>query len=358
MKKLFVNRQLGRRVGTNASRSEDCQLSPVSQAMARPEPVREPKFRARSGAFMILALAGAVAWAEGAAWAGPLIRAQLPAEAKWVLHLDLDSFRSSQVGAFLTAEKIAKDMAKAAADLKTYLDFDFDWTRINSVTAYGTDFSPRDQARGVLLVHTSLDVQQGLDTAIAKQAQAGVDGNVQKIEDGSAPVYRVRDEVFVAFPAGGPVVLAKAREMLDQGLGVLAGQAPNLAGTQTFLDFPPAPAGFVFLGMAEGFADQPHVPPQAQVLKMTDAGQVVAGETGTALFVTVTLRAKTMEVSAQIQQVIQGLLALGALGQPENLEWQQLIQATRVTKQDRMVTVAVQLPVTTLVEKLQSKLKP
>lgn len=292
------------------------------------------------------------------ALAGPLVREHVPAEAKWVLHLDLDSFRASQVGDCLTKNKIDKDMVKIRADLKTYLDFDFDWTQIGSLTAYGTDFEPRGKARGVLLMETSMDLQRGLETAILKQAQAGVEGNVRRIQNTAAAVYQVREEFFVALPPGKPVVLAKTEDLLNRGLAVLAGQAANLAPTQTFLDFPPVPQGFLFLALATGLADQATFPPQARVLKMSDGGQIVIGETGNQMFLTATLRAKTAEVSAQMQQVIQGLLALGALGQPENQDWQRLIQATSVSAQDRMVTVAIQLPLVTVLERIQAKLKP
>lgn len=309
-------------------------------------------FAARSAGALLAALVG------GDVLAGPFLREQVPADVKWVLHLDLDNFRSTQVGDCLVKGKLEKDMAKARADLKTYLDFDFDWTRIGSLTAYGMDFASRGKAHGVLLLQTSMDVQQGLETAISKQAQAGVDGNVRKLQDAPVPIYSVREEMFVALPPGKPVVVAKTEDLLNRGLAVLAGQGANLASTQAFLDFPPAPKGFVFLAMAAGFADQAPIPPQAQILKMTDAGQLAMGETGDRMFLTATLKAKTAEIGGQMEQVIRGLMALGALGQPQNQDWQQLIQSTRVSVRDRMVTVGLELPVLTVVQKIQAKQNP
>lgn len=293
----------------------------------------------------------------GPVWAGPLQRDQVAAGAKWVLHVDLDNFRSTQVGDCLSKGRIEKNMEKAKADLKTYLDFDFDWTQINSLTAYGMDFQARNKPEGVLVLQTSMDVQKVLESAIAKQAQAGVDGNVQKVQESPVPMYSVRREFFVALPAGKPLVLAKTQELLQKGLAVLSGRAANLAGTQAFLEFPATPKAFAFLAMAAGFADNAPIPVQAKILQMTEAGRIVLGESGTQVFLTATLKTKSAEVGAQMQQVIQGLLALGALGQSSNQDLMRLIQSTKVTVNDRQVTINVELPVLTVVQKIQEKQK-
>lgn len=291
-----------------------------------------------------------------AANAGPLQRQHVASDTKWVLHLDLDAFRTTQVGAEAVRGKLGRDMAKAQADLKTYLDFDFDWAQIHSLTAYGFDFAPKNQSQGVLLIATSLDVQKGLEAAITKQAEASVEnGNVRRLADSPVAVYSIRNEFLVALPPGNPVVLAKTDALLQKGLAVLAGRHPNLASTAVFTDFPPQPNAVVFVGMAEGFNANTPVPPQARVFQMADGGRLALGETGNQVFVAATLKAKSSEVSAQMQQILQGLLALGALGQPQNQELQQLIQAARVSVNDRFVSIEVQLPATTVIQKMQEK---
>lgn len=289
--------------------------------------------------------------------AAPLRRAQVAADARWVLHLDLDSFRATQVGDSIVKGRLERDMNRIRADLKTYLGFDFDWTQIGGLTAYGVDFETRRHPAGVLLLETSLDVRSALETAVAKQAEAGVDGNVQRVEGAAVPTYQIRREFFVAVPPGKPVVLAKKRDLLDKGLAVLEGRVANLASSQAFLGFPATPPSFVFLGMAEGFADNAAQLPQARVFKNAEAGQVILGEVGSRVFLTVNLRARSAEAAAQMQQVTQGLLALGSLNQSDNRDLMTLIQATKVTVNDAVVTLTVELPVPTIVQKIQDKLR-
>lgn len=292
-------------------------------------------------------------------WTGPLQRGYVAADAKWVLHLDLDAFRTTQIGGAILLGKAQRDIDKARADLKTYLDFDLDWTQIHSLTAYGTAFEPHPPREGVLLVQTDLDVQKALETAIAKQTEADVEThNVKRVEDNGVPMYNIRDEVFAALPPGKPIVLAKTAESARKGLAVLNAQTPTLAGSSAFNDFPPVPPSFVFLGMAQGFADQAPLPPQAKVLQMTESGSLVLGETGNQVFVTVSLKPKSADVARQMQQVLQGLLALAALGQVENQDLQQLVQGTRVDATDRLVTVQIQIPIQAVLQKIEEKRKP
>lgn len=308
------------------------------------------------GTFLVWAFAAASAPATG--WAGPFLREQVPADAKWVAHLDLDAFRSSQVGDALIKARIDQEMARVRADLQAQWDLEFDWRQIHSLTAYGVEFRPAGKAHGVLLVVTSWDVQRGLDAAIAKQVDAGGEGTIKRVEEGPIPVYSVRGEFFVALPGGKPVVMARSRDQLDRGVAVLAGQAHTLAGTSAFLDFPPLPQSYAFLAMAAGFAEQTSIPPRARVLKMADAVQLVVGETGNQVFLNAALKAKTAEAGIQMQQVIQGLLAFSALGQPENRDWQRVLQSAKVSAQDGMVTVGLQAPSLGVIERLGQRRTP
>lgn len=290
------------------------------------------------------------------ALAGPLQKNDVAADAKWILHLDVDQMRATQVGDAIVRQRIDKEMGRVRADLKTYLDYDFDWTRIHGLTAYGMDYQRRGKAKGVLLIHTDLDVQRGLEAAIEKQGLAGVpDGNVQRLQAEPVPWYSIREELFVALPAGKPIVLAKSRDLVDKGVSVLAGTVPSTAAGSAFSEFGPVPTTGFFLAMAEGLGDQTPLPPQAKVLRMTDAGRFMIGESNGQVALSLLLKAKSPEISLQIQQVLQGLMALVTLGQVDNPELQRLAQSTRVMTNDRWVTVDVQLPVGAVLQKMAEK---
>ena len=289
------------------------------------------------------------------ATAGPLRKEHVPADAKWLLHLDLDKFRTTKLGSYLTREVLEKKLAGPKADLKRDLNFDLDLTKIGSITAYGTDYQSQPDANGVLMIKTDLDVQKTLDAAIQKISQdsGGAAEPVKKLP-GSTSSYSINDDVFLTIRPDKLVLLSKSRQTLEKADAVLSGKAANLNSGKAFSGFPEVPKAFVFIAIAEGFNEDAPLPPQAKVLKMTDGGRLVLGENADNLFLNLTLKAKS-EIVAQVQQVIQGTVALASLSQGENQDLMQLAQSVKVSSDDNMVTVGIEYPVAKAIEKIGEK---
>ncbi len=283
--------------------------------------------------------------------AGSLHKEAVSADAKWLIHLDVDAFRMTQLGMFVGKQILDPKLAKPKADLKEQANFDFDWRRITSLTAYGTEFQP--QPKGVLLLTTDMNVQAALDAVLAKQALGGAEGPIKRLESAPLPLYALNNDLFMALQPGKPVVISKSREEALKARAVLAGQSPNLLASRAFTEFPPPPKAFFFLTAAEGFNEVAPIPASARVLKMADSLRLVLGESGDQVFVNLALKAKTPEVSQQIQQVIQGMLALLALSQVDNPDLNQFAQSTKVTVSDKMVTVDLHFPVAKTVKKIE-----
>ncbi len=68
------------------------------------------------------------------------------------------------------------------------------------------------------------------------------------------------------------------------------------------------------------------------------------GEKADLLFVNLALKAKDSEIIQQIRQVLEGMTALVALGQSENKELMELMQGTKVSSTDKIVTVNIEYP--------------
>jgi hypothetical protein len=300
---------------------------------------------------LILAAAG---FTSIATFAGPLPSAQVDAGAQWLLHLDLDAFRASQIGGRIARDRIEAPMAKAATEIKSQLGVDFDWKRIRGVTAYGTSAARPGQAKGVLLLDTDLDVKAGLDAAIAKQPD-GATGKLRLIEAGDNPVYWVKDESYVALITGGPVIVGKFEDDVRRARDVVLGSVPNLAAGNPFSGYPEPAPGVVFYGASQGLADGVPVPPKAEILKKADGLRLLVSEAGGSLVISLAMKTKTVEAAQQVQQVVQGLLALAALGQSSNSDLQELLGGLRVAGGERLVTVEMNYPVAKAIQKMDEK---
>jgi len=298
-------------------------------------------------ALLVLALQRA-----GEGWGGRRQRQDLPADTKWLVHLDATAFLKTKVGDYLAKELIEPKLAQGRADIKAWFDFDFDWRRIGGITIFGTDYTAPKDERGVALVYTDLDIAKGLDGAIAKLEAAGSadSGSVKRLEEAPHALYQLND-VFAAVQKGQPVVLGKSREKVVRARDVLSGKSSNLKAGKAFTQLPAAAGGSFLIGAAEDF-NQVAVPQQANVLKQADAIGFTLAEKDTNLVATLALLPKDEQVAQQIQQVVQGLIALGALSQGNNADLQRLVQATHVQKTDRFVTLDLSLPVDLIQQKI------
>src|SRR5262245_46991867 len=97
-------------------------------------------------------LAGALAISM-AARADGLKQNLVPANSRWILHLDAEAFRKTRIGAMIVEDKAESKIRKVKQD--SQLDLDFSFNKISAITAFG----PRvgEQRDGVMLIQTTAD---------------------------------------------------------------------------------------------------------------------------------------------------------------------------------------------------------
>jgi hypothetical protein len=291
---------------------------------------------------------------NAAGLAGSLQPDQVSAEAKWLLHCDLERFHDTKVGQYLGQQILDKKWEKPKGDLKNFFDLDLDWRSFESMTAYGTDFQAKNKANAVLIIKTDRRARENLAVALRQQVQKSKEtgGPVALAQESPFTLYSINNDVFISLQKGNLVLLSKSRPMIQMAGEVLAGKAANLTAGQALAGFPEAPKAFFFLAVAEGFNQPSALPPQARVLQQADGARLVLGENNDRLFLNLALKAKTPEIGQQMQQVVQGIISLVTLSQPPNPDVQALAQSAKVSAQEKLVTVDVGYPVSRAIEKI------
>lgn len=299
---------------------------------------------------LTLALAAAALFSAGLG-AAPLDKTAVSDQAKWVIHLDMDQFRSGKLGGHVTREILNKKFAQGLAAMNLTLDFNFD--KVASITAYGKDFDDGKKGKGALLIKTTASVSKDLD-AIAQNPKLTANGSaiLKKLQGGLFPLYSIGTDAFAALMPGNMLVLSKSRNELDEALEVVAGKSANLSAATSFSDLSASPSHFLYIALAGDFTRNMNIPPQAKILQNAEGGRLVLGEKEDRITASLSLKGKTAEVAAQIQQIVQGLFALAALAQDGNKDVQQLAQGASVTTADKMVTISLGFPVTEALKKI------
>jgi hypothetical protein len=285
----------------------------------------------------------------------PLAKNQVSSEAKWLLHFDLDNFRETKIGAFVIKDvlqkKFEKEFNKAAALLQDKPKIDFQ--KFRSITAYGANYESHSDS--VLLIQTGQDMHKILDSFVSNDKKSETSGPaipLKKLSEGALTFYSLNGDIYGSIFADNLLLISKSKEQIEKAHGVLAGSSPNLKSKDAFAAFSAVPNSFFFLAIAEAFNAKAAIPPQAKVLQMAEGGRLVVGEKTNHLFLDLSLRGKSAEVTTQIQQIVQGAVALIALSQGENEDLMRLAQSLKVSTRDNFVTLTLEYPVSKAIEKL------
>jgi len=284
------------------------------------------------------------------ALAGSIPREQVSADAKWLLQLEAAQFRASKVGGFIVTEMLEKGLSKPVEQLNSKLKLDLNVEKIlngiNSVTIYGTDYqSPEEHS--VLLIRASPDLEKIAVGFLAGMALAGTNAPipVTQTQDGGVSFYAIGDAAYCAVLPGKVIALGRSHEVTENAAKVLTGKAPSLATGTAFTEFGETKDAFFFLAVAEGFNLGNNLPPQAKLLQAADGGRIVLGEEADQVFLRLALRGKSPDVTTQMEQVVQGLVAIGALSQPQDPDLAHLLHSIQVSTKDNIVNVGVDFPV-------------
>jgi len=288
------------------------------------------------------------------AFASPLERKEISSDAKWLLHLDIAALRQTSMGKYIFSEVLDKKLndAKKAFPLIGVLV-----ENVQSITAFGNETSAHER-NGVLLIKTDAESEKKLETLV----QAGMSGvtpgfSAEKLDVKGADIYKINKEIYVQALHDGHLLVSKSRPSLDKEREVLSTGAGSLAESKAFTGFGDDENGFFLVGIAQGLGESAKAFPQAKMLQMADAGKLSLGEVGEKLNLRLALKAKDDESCNQMQQVIQGLIALVSLTQSENKDLNSLIQSLKIDKGENVLKLNVSFPVSGAIKHIAQKQK-
>lgn len=128
---------------------------------------------------------------------------RIAADAKWVVHLDWEKFRGSQIGAYLEETWLSAQRERIWTGFERDVDFNFYWGGVQSVTAFGWEYDGRPEKAGVLLIRTSLEIQKELRQLLESKIIADFTSlKIQWIESEFEHFYSIAGELYVAVEPG------------------------------------------------------------------------------------------------------------------------------------------------------------
>lgn len=267
--------------------------------------------------------------------AEPLDLKEVSADAKWVVHVDVDALRLSTVMQRAYAKEVSqwKDVKNRMAAIRDQMCMD-PTTDLHGITLYG----PKPgHTEGVMLVQAAVDQHQFVSKVSKAPGYRTAEHGAHKLHAWT----QADGPVSSAFLGANLVLLAKTDADVTAALDVLDGKSPSLAGRSSPLAAE-APAGTILLIRAMGLADA-KLPFQSPLVKQSESLDLVLGENKGQSFSEARLVAKSAEVAGQVQTIIEGIRTTAQLQYGSDAAALRVIKGMKVQVTDRTVDIATRV---------------
>jgi hypothetical protein len=284
----------------------------------------------------------------GRAWAEGFDAKQVPAGVHWFLHLDVDGFKKTKLGQFALNQ--AKEFGPELAQLAKQLQFDFR-KDLDSATLFGQG---DDEKQWSMLL-------QGKFKKVPLLAALKWKDGFKQLSEAGHEILTWRDGKgdkeethFGTIVNEGLIALGSSKQQLVQAINVLKGKAPALQPEQ--LGGLKLKKGNYFLAGVVNVKDLP-IPPEARAFKVQSIGFRL-GEQGENITAHLLLNSADADSGLQIQQMLQGLLAMGQLHVAadfahEAKELAAILKNLKIARQKNVVQVDLAFPVAMVLEQLK-----
>jgi hypothetical protein len=284
--------------------------------------------------------------------AGPGPQKQIPTDAVWFLHADIERFKQTQAGQQFMSELEKPEALVKLGALENALNFDLR-KDLKGITIYSRSAEPADI---VALAQGAFDADrlQTLVTA-AREHQ----GNLHRdymvhswIDQRRADKEGGSPRSYGAIHTNGVVIIGQKSERVTQALDVLDKLEPDAATEKIFAGLGDLPAT-AFLTAAVRQPELPNLdklpPPLAVVIKQLKGLRLTVGEVDDRLTFEVQIQADTEESARHFQSIIQGLKGMLAL-QKDNPAAVKLAQNITISQSGTAAIVTLKLAVNEVVQ--------
>ena len=301
----------------------------------------------------ILLLLCAVLLLAGSVRAEPLNPRQVPADAKWLVHVDFNMFAKSKMWNLMSQEITDKNQKKI--DAITTL-FGSDPTKdLFGVTLFGPD---ANQENAVAIIHGRFNQKKLLSLLVLNEAYAETEYKDQIL-------YHWVDErdnkAKVGFCATESLIVISQSETPVQAMvDLLTGQPDSQASEPAPLasSLAKAPKDAIVVMAANGLVDLHLDDKQNAILKNSRMIAVLAGESNGDMYLQINLATDTIEAALQIEQLLIGMQAFATLKNAENPNIVSLLQAITIKRNENQLSLTAKYPSAKLFDIFKEKIMP
>ena len=295
----------------------------------------------------LVAIALLVAF-TGLAQAEPLNAKHVAADAKWLMHVDFDSARSSELAKEIHEKLMSHDKAKEHLQ-KVIEETGVDPRKdLHSATLYGTSFKPHT---GVLVASAQGDKEKFLAHLKKKPDYKAVSEDGHELHSWTEHKGKKGEHTaYAASPKEGMMAFARSAAEVKAALAVILGKSASLGSDSRLAA--DVPAGAILVARAAGMA-KADLPTKSPVLRGSDELSVAFGETKGEIFLTSRLVTASAEDAKKVVSVVEGFRAMGELRYSDDQDSLKIVKALKIEAADKVVEAEWRAPTKDILEMAQ-----
>ena len=248
--------------------------------------------------------------AVGSVWAGPLDVRRVPADAKWLVHVDFDALRESKLGQQFSEDLLRGERAVARLKrLQKELGIDMS-SDLHSVTLFDTRFQ---QHHGLIMFQAdNLDSQQLVERLTQRHpeiAKADYRGH-QLITWTHGEGKRHEHEMTGYLHGGDTLLVSRDIDILKRTVEVLDGTSESLSADSPLAG--PVVAGTILNIRSKGLITH-DLPFRSRLTRQSKRFAMSVGEKDGQVFLKAELVAKTSEAAESLGKIVEGFRAMGLI---------------------------------------------
>ena len=269
----------------------------------------------------------------------------------WIMHMDFESMRSSEIGSFLedSLEKIPEMEEKMRGLQKK---FGVDLMGVSNLTLFGT--GEKHKGIGIL--------EGGVDASIVTEVTRTRE-YIQESKVGKKTIFSTdkgRRPMAFSVLKKGKIVFGPDCDYVSEGIQIANGKGrglsshPILESLNDVLETP----GFLFFANVKGVKETTDLDPWARMMadKIESCGMVIGDDDGGLKMIGL-IETHSLESSEPMENMIRGGLAMMEMKAKDNKRMEGLFEGYEVIREGRTIRIEIKISNSFVIERVEKEMK-
>jgi hypothetical protein len=269
----------------------------------------------------------------------------------WIMHMDFESMRSSEIGSYLE-DSLGKIPEMEEKMRGLYEKFGVDLMGVSNLTLFGTG----ERHKGIGILEGGVNVSVVTEVTRTREY-------IQESKVGKKTIFSTdkgRRPMAFSVLKKGKIVFGPDRDYVTEGIQIANGKGrgssshPILESLNNLMETP----GILFFADVKGAKETAELDQWAMMMadKIESCGMVI-GDHDSGLKMIGIIETNSLESSEPMENMIRGGLAMMEMKAKDNKRMEGLLEDYQVTREGRTIRIVVEVSNSFIIERIKKEMK-